>query len=602
MASNIDALIAQGPRPVQVDPAGVASRILTLRGAMQGQQLQQEQIQAAQQENQMRSIQLDQTRALNSAYQAALTVDPTTGRPTIDRDQLTQALSKSGHGSAIPGILKSLDDLEKSHVDLQDAKNKVGVQEQDFAGSIGATTKAANYQPQVLKMAIADSVRRGHLPQQIAAPLLAQLDQADQQDPSGNASRTLSKQIADQLISQSPKFSELNNAQATANAAATRAGAAADEAQQKKDATWLNRAAGAQSQADLDGIRQTAKAAGVSDAAIAQIPGMYSPQAMTNFGKSLMTSEQRTQASQKDTEIAETAKRDQNTNRNEQARNAIAAGELAVRQKTFNATLGQGLDANGKPLSDDELKAIAMRDPVAVAISKYLAPDANTRTALGKATMDRVYALDKQHDGTQFAARNKTAIDYSPAGQTGKTFISIDNGLAHVDMLSQAGKALDNNDLPTLNRIANELGYQFGGSAKNVYDGIVQIVAPELIKGSLGEAGGEGERGGMRKTLTSDVNTATREQTLGAIATIFGKRIDRMRSAYKQTMNRDMPLQLSDDSKAVLQRYGGGGAAQLPDGGGKVLDPNNAKAFLQAAGGDKAKARQLAAQNHWKVQ
>jgi hypothetical protein len=40
--------------------------------------------------------------------------------------------------------------------------------------------------------------------------------------------------------------------------------------------------------------------------------------------------------------------------------------------------------------------------------------------------------------------------------------------------------------------------------------------------------------------------------------------------------------------------------AQLPRGGGKPLDANTAKQFLQAAGGDKNKARQLATKNGWK--
>lgn len=57
----------------------------------------------------------------------------------------------------------------------------------------------------------------------------------------------------------------------------------------------------------------------------------------------------------------------------------------------------------------------------------------------------------------------------------------------------------------------------------------------------------------------------------------------------------------------VNKLYGtnvGGGLKQgvLPDGGGKLIDKATAMQFYKAAGNDPNKARQLALQNHWKVQ
>jgi hypothetical protein len=591
MASGIDALIAQGPRPVQVDPNAIPNRIMTLRQSMQQQQMGQEQLQAAHQENQQRQIQMDQTRAINQAYQAALKTDAD-GNPTIDRQQLTLALASNGHGSAIPAILKQVDDLEKSHVDLQEAKGKVAAQENEYAGSIGSAAKAANGDPQFFLTLATNAVRSKHVEPQIVQPLIGQVTAAMQQDPTGAAARTLVGQIADHMISLSPT-QQLRQTQATtANARASTAKTESDKAQLAKDQQYLQQVGGAQSQQQLDALRAGATQQGISDAAIGRIPSMYSPDAMQAFSRTMMNADQRATTDQTKATANETARHNQADEAAAKTRNNIAGGELALSKQKFDATLGAGLDANGQPLNPDALRAAAEKDPVAVAISQYLAPDANVRTALGQATMRKVYAMDKDHDATQFPARNKTAIDYSPAGQTGKTFMSIDNALAHVDMLSRAGKALDNNDLPDLNKIALELGYRFGGSAKNVYDGIVQVVGPELIKGTLGEAGGEGERGAMGRTLTSAVNTKTREGTLGAIAEIFGKRIDRMREGYQQQMGgKQWNRQLSADSQAVLQRYtqpsggppGGQKYAPLPptlsqgDVGKVYMSPNTGK-------------------------
>ena len=600
---SINAIIAQGPRPPEViSPQQSMAQMVNLRSAMQGQQLQQQQLQAAQMENQQRAIQLDQTRALNAAYQSALTVDPTTGQANIDRDSLTQALAKAGHGSAIPTIMKSLNDYDKSNVDLQQARTNLAKAEAEHAGSLGASVRAAGYDPQLFLTLTADAVRQKHVEPQIVAPMIQQVQQAMQQDPSGAAAKQVTQRFADQMISGSEKQRELDAAAQTARARQTTAQTGAEKEQREKDLQYLDQAAGAQSQDQLDQLRTGAKAAGISDAAIARIPNMYSPGAMQAFGRSLMTAEQRTQADQAAAVAAETAKRDAANEGAARTRNAIAGGELDLNRKKFDATIGAGLDANGQPLSPDAMKQAAQADPNAVAIANYQMPPANLRSPIGAATMRKVMALNPQYDGTQFQARNKTAQDYSPAGQSGKTFTSIDNALAHVNMLSEAGKALDNSDLPALNRIANELGYQFGGSAKNVYDGIVQVVGPEIIKGTLGEAGGEGERARLQQTLSSDANTQTREQTLGSIAQIFGKRVNTMRDAYRQQMGgKEWDRQLGQDSQAVLQRYSGGGAAKLPNGGGRSLDETTARQFLQAAGGDKAKARQLAQQNNWKL-
>jgi len=45
-----------------------------------------------------------------------------------------------------------------------------------------------------------------------------------------------------------------------------------------------------------------------------------------------------------------------------------------------------------------------------------------------------------------------------------------------------------------------------------------------------------------------------------------------------------------------------GAQAALPQGNGLVITPADTKPFLDATGGDKNKARQLALQNGWKLQ
>src|SRR5690348_337600 len=95
-------------RPMQnVDPLEQYGRALSLKGLMQGQQLQQQQIQ----ENQRA---LDAKQALDAAYQGSLSQDAN-GNPTFNRQKIYQTLSANGHGSLIPELDKNFADLDKLH-------------------------------------------------------------------------------------------------------------------------------------------------------------------------------------------------------------------------------------------------------------------------------------------------------------------------------------------------------------------------------------------------------------------------------------------------------------------------------------------------------
>lgn len=260
---------------------------------------------------------------------------------------------------------------------------------------------------------------------------------------------------------------------------------------------------------------------------------------------------------------------DQKT-KNDLAERAEAARRISVEQqrvsreqKQFDATFGQGLDANGRPLSPEDRKNAALSDPTAVAQAAYQIPPpaAGRTTALGKAQWDKILAIDPTYDGTQFAARNKVAQDFSPSGASGKAITSADTALAHLNALSVAGRALDDGDFKALNSIANQFGVQVGQSPKNTYDTIVNMVAPEISKAVIGEAGGEGERQTMAKQFSSDLSTPVREQAIGATAGLLGARVHKQAQAYESQMNKPLARQLSPESQAVLSRYTGGVSA-----------------------------------------
>jgi hypothetical protein len=267
--------------------------------------------------------------------------------------------------------------------------------------------------------------------------------------------------------------------------------------------------------------------------------------------------------------------------KNSAARTNIAAQELGLSNKRFNATLGAGLDANGQPLPADAVKTAAMADPAAVAMAKYQLPPPSPRSAVGQAMLRKVLAIDPTYDGTQFQARNKTALDFSAAGASGKAITSADTALAHLDTLSKAGAGLKSSNIQVLNQIANAVGAQAGSSPQTVYDSIVSMVAPEISKAVIGAAGGEGERGGMALNFGSKLSDAQREGNIGAAAGLLGARVHKQAQAYESTMGRPLDRKLSPESQSVLDRYTKPAAA----GGAtvRVVSPDGKSGSIPAA-------------------
>lgn len=241
----------------------------------------------------------------------------------------------------------------------------------------------------------------------------------------------------------------------------------------------------------------------------------------------------------------------------------VSGAELALKQKQFDATFGSGLDVNGQPLSPEAMKTAALQDPTAVAAAHYQikGPPIQTRGGVPSPLLRKILAINPDYNDTTFPARNKTALDFSPAGASGKTITAADTALAHLKTLSDAGAALNNGDIQKLNQIANFLGAQTGKSAKETYDTINNMVSPEISKAVIGVAGGEGERQGTKENYSSDLNNATRESNIAATVGLLGARFDKQAHAYESEMGHKLPRELSPESQAIRQKYSGGTAA-----------------------------------------
>lgn len=215
---GIDASIPLQVRPpAPINPLADVAQIMQLK---QAQALIPLKIQEAQQQQQESAIRLQQMQravadqqAQDAAWKGAITVDDA-GKPTIDRNKLTQLLP----GHLVPLANETLDKLDKSREDLNKIKLENQKMTAEHGGGVGKFLTDSQYAPGAYRAIIPIEVANGITTPQIAQQLLAQLDQADQADPTGAASKALVKQHADQLLAMAgPAFTTAQARATTAN-------------------------------------------------------------------------------------------------------------------------------------------------------------------------------------------------------------------------------------------------------------------------------------------------------------------------------------------------------------------------------------------------
>jgi|SRR5215831_1136751 len=139
-----------------------------------------------------------------------------------------------------------------------------------------------------------------------------------------------------------------------------------------------------------------------------------------------------------------------------------------------------------------------------------------------------------KYDETKFETKNAMRKDYEANGPQGKEIGGIVTGLGHVGALGDAIDALNNSNLPLMNRIAQAVGLQIGKDPVTVFNTIVHKVAPELNKAY----GGSGAVEEIKKQ-ESDFNPALGDTQLRSNLRTTVKLLDSKIQYLAQRWNRN---------------------------------------------------------------
>jgi hypothetical protein len=271
---------------------------------------------------------------------------------------------------------------------------------------------------------------------------------------------------------------------------------------------------------------------------------------------------------------AETAKQHGIQNANEAARLGISRQEQGLRQRQFDATYGALVDpVTGKAMDPEAAKAVAMQDPLAVAISNYQkAPPAASTRGGGAGLMRKVLAINPDYQEQNWQVQGSQLKNFT-TGKVADQLRATNTALSHVGILNDAIDALNNGDLRVLNSLGNRLGLETGKTPAAVFQTIVGKVGPELAQ-AYGEATG-GERKVEKGNFDSSLPPQTLRANVAVTAQLLKGKIDSTKFQWNSTPGfekRALPM-ISPEAQGVLDRLGGGGAAasgpvkmKAPDG------------------------------------
>ena len=307
----------------------------------------------------------------------------------------------------------------------------------------------------------------------------------------------------------------------------------------------------------------------------------------------------------------------------------------------------------GKPVDPSGL--LTLSPEWAKKNAPYLQPDANGQYQVPKDVVDKIVSTQNgkpvasEYEGVlkEYTNPQTGQIDYAAANK------EYDRRLAARALASRPpSNALDPNirrgdqsyqfNIGELNKVGTpieQLSSRMGRLRDTIYQMTPQadaLIAPELLSVM---AGGQGSGLRMNEAEISriiggrtnwesikaalnkwqldpskglSVTPAQRKQINDLVTTVNDKLqakqtlLDDARNALQTTDDPKDHRRIVSDVRQALTKIDQGtpGSPQgvLPQGGGKVIDPETAKVFYRAAGSDPAKARKLATDNGWKVQ
>lgn len=291
---------------------------------------------------------------------------------------------------------------------------------------------------------------------------------------------------------------------------------------------------------------------GVARRILAQLPPeQFNPQTFTQQIRQIgMSPDQQQTAEQAAANAAETARNHRVEEQQGAARIGIEAQAQALRQRQFDATIGQGLDANGQIIIGGDGKPVV--SPAAQMVADYQIGGPRVSQALLRSPgmLAQVKAANPAWDAKNYEAAQNIRV------QKGGNIQALNTAIAHMDQLGAAATAMGNGSFQPGNATYNWLRTTFGGAAPTNFEGLKNAVAGEMANALKGNAT-DPEIANISKTI----GAASSPQQLAGIVkenlNILAAKTNTYDEQYHQAVGANDPWHpLLPTASSVLQKWG----------------------------------------------
>jgi len=231
---------------------------------------------------------------------------------------------------------------------------------------------------------------------------------------------------------------------------------------------------------------------------------------------------------------------------------AVAMGPepaALVRQNGAAFLLGKLDEANNHVLAAQEKLSQAAPTPV-------------IDTQTGKSTFATRAQIIENPERYQAASRYMPSSELAyrdwirPGGAGGKNILGVNTVAQHLNQLEELGKALNNNNIQALNKIANRYSVAVGEDPVTNFNAAKQTVAGEIVRVITQTGGALADRQEAEAVLDAAKSPAQLEGAINTIKNLIGGRINSARYQYEVgTGKKDFSKLLTPDAMKAFGKY-----------------------------------------------
>ena len=126
----------------------------------------------------------------------------------------------------------------------------------------------------------------------------------------------------------------------------------------------------------------------------------------------------------------------------------------------------------------------------------------------------------------------------------------------HLDQLGGLSDALNNNDIPAINKIGNVIATQFGVAAPTNFEAAKKIVGDEIVKSIVGSGGSVADREDASRSISAASSPAQLKGVIDTYTGLMGGQLGGLQQQYETgTGKKDFDKFLSDKTKEKIGNH-----------------------------------------------